>query len=187
MTAKHLLTTINPPTSPGPLRISYLISSPPNTDKPIATILLIHGFPQTSHQFRHIIPVLTFQGYRCIAPDYRGAGSSKSLSNSHDFRKTTMAQDVIHLLDHLNITEPIHVVGHDRLRPCITASFSSEERDLGRMSTPRDGGVPSRQDCTFENHSTVPLRLPRRTRSRGSFGFRQRKALRRILLQENLL
>ena len=95
-----------------PVRIAFLDHpSPPNHPSPKATILLIHGFPQTSHQFRHILPLLASQGNRCIAPDYRGAGRS---SKAHkDFRKTTLAADLIALLDKLDITERVSVIGHD--------------------------------------------------------------------------
>ena len=31
------------------------------------TILLVHGFPETSHQFRHVLPLLAEAGYRVIA------------------------------------------------------------------------------------------------------------------------
>jgi pimeloyl-ACP methyl ester carboxylesterase len=95
-----------------PVRIAYLdqpSSLPKSPPKP--PILLLHGFPQTSHQFRHVLPLLAKAGYRCIAPDYRGAGRS---STSHtDFRKTTMAADMLALLDALDIKEPVHVLGHD--------------------------------------------------------------------------
>jgi pimeloyl-ACP methyl ester carboxylesterase len=75
-------------------------------------ILLIHGFPQTSYQFRHVITPLADAGYRIIAPDYRGAGqSSKPLTG---YQKTQMAED-LHILiqSHFGIKEKIHVVGHD--------------------------------------------------------------------------
>lgn len=90
-------------------RIAYLDYP---TDRPLkATILLLHGFPQTSYQFRHVLPQLVDAGYRCIVPDYRGAG--RSSTNHQDFRKTTMAADMIALLDALHITERVHVIGHD--------------------------------------------------------------------------
>jgi len=94
------------------LRLNYLDKQPPNSSKPKGTILLIHGFPQTSYQFRHVIPLLTNVGYRVIAPDYRGAGaSSKPVSG---YQKSKMATDLHHLVhDLLQILEPIHVVGHD--------------------------------------------------------------------------
>lgn len=44
--------------------------------EPHGTILLIHGFPETSYQWRGVIPTLTKHGYRVVAPDYRGAGES---------------------------------------------------------------------------------------------------------------
>lgn len=92
------------------VRVAYL--DHPATSSPLrGIILLLHGFPQTSYQFRHVLPLLAGEGYRCIAPDYRGAG--RSSTSHHDFRKTTMAADLVALLDKLDITEPVHVVGHD--------------------------------------------------------------------------
>ncbi len=39
------------------------------------TILLLHGFPTSSHMFRNLIPVIGAQ-YHVIAPDYPGYGAS---------------------------------------------------------------------------------------------------------------
>lgn len=39
------------------------------------TILLLHGFPTSSHMFRNLIPALA-QDYHLIAPDYPGFGNS---------------------------------------------------------------------------------------------------------------
>lgn len=78
------------------------------------TILLIHGYPQTSYQFRHVINPLSTAGYRVIAPDYRGAGHSSKPHNPTGYHKVTMAADLHTLVrDHLGIKEPVHVVGHD--------------------------------------------------------------------------
>jgi pimeloyl-ACP methyl ester carboxylesterase len=38
-------------------------------------VLLLHGFPTSSHMFRHLIPALA-ERYRVIAPDYPGFGYS---------------------------------------------------------------------------------------------------------------
>ena len=38
------------------------------------TILLLHGFPSSSHQFRNLIPILALMGYRVLAPDLPGFG-----------------------------------------------------------------------------------------------------------------
>jgi len=43
--------------------------------KDAPTILLLHGFPTSSHMFRNLIPALADR-YRVIAPDYPGYGES---------------------------------------------------------------------------------------------------------------
>jgi pimeloyl-ACP methyl ester carboxylesterase len=43
------------------------------------TILLLHGFPASSHMFRDLIPKLADR-YRVIAPDYPGCGHSDAPS-----------------------------------------------------------------------------------------------------------
>src|SRR5262249_40572816 len=35
-------------------------------------VLLLHGFPQSRHSWRHQVPVLASAGYRAVAPDQRG-------------------------------------------------------------------------------------------------------------------
>ncbi|KAK5946292.1 hypothetical protein PMZ80_000434 [Knufia obscura] len=39
-----------------------------------ANILLLHGYPSSSHQFRNLIPLLASHGYRVTAPDLPGFG-----------------------------------------------------------------------------------------------------------------
>jgi len=96
------------------IRINYQIAHPPDRKK--GTILLIHGFPESSHQFRDVIPLLASSGYTIIAPDYRGHGFSNPPPNStvNEYTKRQLAIDLHDLVkDHLNIKEKIHVVGHD--------------------------------------------------------------------------
>lgn len=50
-------------------------------DAPV--ILLLHGFPTSSHMFRNLIPVLA-DTYRVVAPDYPGFGQS-SMPNVSEF------------------------------------------------------------------------------------------------------
>lgn len=45
------------------------------------TIVLLHGFPTSSHMYRNIIPILAHK-YRVIAPDYPGFGYSDSPDRS---------------------------------------------------------------------------------------------------------
>jgi pimeloyl-ACP methyl ester carboxylesterase len=76
------------------------------------SVVLLHGFPQTWWQWHQMIPPLVDAGLRVIAPDYRGAGNSWRPSGGYD--KRNMAGD-IHLLlrEHLRISTPVALVGHD--------------------------------------------------------------------------
>ncbi|KAL6717602.1 hypothetical protein ACLMJK_005517 [Lecanora helva] len=93
------------------IRIFYT-ECEPVSGKSKGTVLLIHGFPETSHQFRHVIIPLAEAGYYVLAPDYRGAGySSKPPSG---YTKNVLAQDLYEVIhDKLGIKEKIHIVGHD--------------------------------------------------------------------------
>jgi pimeloyl-ACP methyl ester carboxylesterase len=55
----------------GGVRVFYREAGPTNAP----TLLLLHGFPSASHQFRRLIDVLGSR-YRVIAPDYPGFGHS---------------------------------------------------------------------------------------------------------------
>jgi len=50
------------------------------------TILLLHGFPTSSHMFRNLIPALSDK-YHVVAPDYPGYGNS-SMPRVDEFRYT---------------------------------------------------------------------------------------------------
>ncbi len=53
--------------------------------KDAPTIVLLHGFPTSSHMFRNLIPALA-KNYHVIAPDYPGYGnSSMPLVNEYDY------------------------------------------------------------------------------------------------------
>ena len=53
------------------LRIFHREAGP----KDAPTILLLHGFPSSSHMFRELIPLLSDE-FRLVAPDYPGFGNS---------------------------------------------------------------------------------------------------------------
>jgi pimeloyl-ACP methyl ester carboxylesterase/ketosteroid isomerase-like protein len=66
-------------------------------------LLLLHGFPSSSHMFRHLIPLLADRFY-VIAPDYIGFGQSDAPDRSafiYSFDNLTRA--VTGLIDHLGL------------------------------------------------------------------------------------
>jgi pimeloyl-ACP methyl ester carboxylesterase len=72
-------------------------------------LLLIHGWPQTSHCWHKMMPELA-RHFHVIAPDLRGFGLSEK--NGFPLSRKQLAADMVSLLDALGI-EKAHVAGHD--------------------------------------------------------------------------
>lgn len=75
-------------------------------------ILLLHGFPQFSYQWRHILPSLAARGYRAVAPDLRGIGQTSRPTRIEDYRLRILGEDVAALITALG-ERKAHVIGHD--------------------------------------------------------------------------
>jgi pimeloyl-ACP methyl ester carboxylesterase len=75
-------------------------------------VVLLHGFPDSSHLWRNQVPALVAAGHRVIAPDLRGFGESDKPQEAEAYRITSSAADVLAILDALG-HERAHVVGHD--------------------------------------------------------------------------
>jgi len=76
-------------------------------------VLLLHGFPDTHLVWQAQITALAEAGYRVIAPDQRGFGASDMPEKVSDYALEHLSADMVALLDAMNITEPVHLVGHD--------------------------------------------------------------------------
>jgi pimeloyl-ACP methyl ester carboxylesterase len=73
-------------------------------------VVLVHGIPQTSHEWRYVMPRLA-EKYTVIAPDLRGLGDSSRPPGAYD--KKTLGADIAALaIDHLGF-DRFHLVGHD--------------------------------------------------------------------------
>src|SRR3954454_24369313 len=79
---------------------------------PAPPVLLVHGFPDSSHLWRHQVEALTGAGLRAIAPDMRGFGASDRPENVEDYRITRAVADLVAVLDALEI-QRANVVAHD--------------------------------------------------------------------------
>lgn len=75
-------------------------------------VVLLHGFPQTSYQWRHQIRALAAAGFRVVAPDQRGYSPGARPAEVADYALPLLAQDVLDLADAVGI-ERFHVAGHD--------------------------------------------------------------------------
>jgi len=78
-------------------------------------VLLLHGFPQTHHCWRHIVPSLA-ERHTVLATDLRGYGTTSAPRGGprgEGYSKREMAADLVELLGAVGI-DRVAVVGHDR-------------------------------------------------------------------------
>jgi pimeloyl-ACP methyl ester carboxylesterase len=75
-------------------------------------VILLHGFPQTSYEYRHLVPALAGAGYRAVAPDMRGYGQTSRPTRISDYALETLGNDVAALPRAFG-AERASVLGHD--------------------------------------------------------------------------
>ena len=75
-------------------------------------VILLHGFPQTSYEWRHQLRALGEAGFRAVAPDQRGYSPGARPARVEDYALPLLIADVIGLADTMG-AERFHVVGHD--------------------------------------------------------------------------
>lgn len=90
------------------LRFHALAAGP--ADGPL--LLLLHGFPETSHCWNQHLAPLAAAGFRVVAPDQRGIGLSSKPAGIAAYRIDHLAADVVAIARALG-RERVQVVGHD--------------------------------------------------------------------------
>jgi pimeloyl-ACP methyl ester carboxylesterase len=88
------------------LRMHYLAAGPADG----IPVVLIHGNLATGRFYEHLIPHAP-QGYRFLMPDMRGFGDSEPLPLDATRGLRDWADDTYSLVQALNITQPVHLVG----------------------------------------------------------------------------
>ena len=75
-------------------------------------VVLLHGFPETSHMWIPLLEHLGANGYRAIAPDLRGYSRGARPEGAENYSYPAMADDVLGIAEALG-SERFHLVGHD--------------------------------------------------------------------------
>jgi pimeloyl-ACP methyl ester carboxylesterase len=92
----------------GGLPVAALAAGP--ADGPLAVCL--HGFPDTAHTWRHLLPVLAARGYRAVAPWLRGyAPTGPATDGRYDL--DSLAADANALHEALGGDGRAVLIGHD--------------------------------------------------------------------------
>lgn len=100
-------------------------------------VLLLHGFPQTSHCWRGVWPLLADAGMRVVAPDQRGYSPDARPVGKAAYRMPKLLGDALAVLDVLGGTA--HVVGHDwggAVAWQLAARYPERVRSLTAVSVP---------------------------------------------------
>lgn len=75
-------------------------------------VILLHGFPETSYEWRHQIPALAAAGFRVLAPDMRGTSPGARPEEVDQYGLLNFVSDVIELANAYGAAR-FHLVGHD--------------------------------------------------------------------------
>lgn len=75
-------------------------------------VVLLHGFPETSHMWLPLMTRLAAAGFRVLAPDQRGYSPGARPEGVDNYRYVHLANDVLALADAVGSTR-FHLVGHD--------------------------------------------------------------------------
>ena len=94
------------------------------------SILLLHGWPETWYEWRHIIPQLIDNNYTVIAPDMRGLGDSEKPQTGYD--KKTVAEDIYQLIKKLGYGK-IYIVAHDLGVPVAYSFAAAHPENVKKM------------------------------------------------------
>ena len=104
-------------------------------------VLLVHGFPELWYSWRFQLPALAAAGYRAVAIDQRGYGSSSKFWQTDAYRIGPLVADLVGLVPALGAEQAV-LVGHDWGAPVVwSAAWMHPERFRGvmGMSVPFSG------------------------------------------------
>jgi pimeloyl-ACP methyl ester carboxylesterase len=92
----------------GPHRYTAIADGPVDGE----LVLLLHGFPETSFEWRHQVATLGAAGYRAVAPDQRGYARGARPTEVEEYRREHLVADAVGFADALGAAR-FHLVGHD--------------------------------------------------------------------------
>ena len=123
------------------------------------TVLLLHGWPQSGHAWRRVMPSLAASGYFPLAPDLRGCGDSDKPTGGYD--AGTRMEDVRALIATLGVgDEPIFLVGHGAEGAAVASAYAAlhpeEVAGLALLSA-APGGTARPADWHGVFHQTPDL------------------------------
>jgi pimeloyl-ACP methyl ester carboxylesterase len=121
----------------GPLTFRAEVAGP--EDAPV--VLLLHGFPQTSHCWSAQLPGLAAAGHRAVAVDQRGYSPGARPDDPAAYAMAHLVDDVLGVIDALGVDD-VDLVGHDfggSVAWTVAGHHPERVRTLTVASTPHPG------------------------------------------------
>ena len=75
-------------------------------------VILLHGFPETSHMWLPLLEHLAANGYTALAPDLKGYSPGARPEGAEHYAYPVMAEEILAMADALGYGR-FHLVGHD--------------------------------------------------------------------------
>lgn len=121
-------------------------------------VILLHGFPETSHMWLPLLERLGAAGYHVLAPDQRGYSPGARPEGAQSYRYQDIASDVVALADAVGF-ERFHLVGHDwgaGAGWATVALYPERIQSWSALSVPHIGafGTAIRDDPDQQQRST---------------------------------
>ncbi|TFK77218.1 alpha/beta-hydrolase [Pluteus cervinus] len=126
--------------------------SEPRDGKPY--LLLVHGFPSSSTDWRYQVQFFGDKGYGLIVPDMLGYGGTAKPADPAAYVSSLVCQDLIDILDAENVKTAI-AVGHDwgsKITSRLANRFSDRFIAFAFLAV---GYVPPRPNVTYEQFLAV--------------------------------
>ena len=150
----------------------YMLTSDSKSGIQDNFVLLLHGFPELSYSFRHLIHGLSKKGIYCIAPDQRGYGQTVFINKKKEqklkrFSVINLVKDIDILLKKLNIKK-VNIVGHDfgaYVASYFTLIHTNKVKSLTIMSMPFAGAPDMKMEknsLNFINKNLQKLKPKRK-------------------------
>ncbi|KAF9022958.1 alpha/beta-hydrolase [Hymenopellis radicata] len=92
------------------LKYHYFLAPATDSSKPV--LLLLHGFPSTSWDWKEQVSFFRKEGYGLIVPDMLGYGGTASPEDPAAYLSSLIVKDVIDILDAEKVSQAV-VIGHD--------------------------------------------------------------------------
>ncbi|KAI1455537.1 Alpha/Beta hydrolase protein [Annulohypoxylon moriforme] len=94
----------------GGIKYHYIVANP--KEKPTATVLLLHGWPDLGMGWRFQVPYLLSLGLQVIVPDQLGYGQTSAPDSPERYSLKEMSDNMAHIIREVT-NEPVILGGHD--------------------------------------------------------------------------